>query len=110
MAKHWIQSAVNKMKAKGTVGSFTAAAKKAGKSTAQEEASVLKTGSHASSAMKKKANFARNMSHIHGGKDLISTSSLKGRELSADAKANLAAKSEFKAGCNCEHGDWCDCK
>ena len=45
---------------KSTRGSFTAAAKKAGKSVQQEAADVLKPGSKASPAMKKKANFARN--------------------------------------------------
>ncbi len=98
MAKHWIQGAVNEMKKKGTVGSFSAAAKRAGKSTAQEASSVLKSGSHASAKMKKKAQFARNMSHIHGGKDLISTDSMKGRALNTDRKDNLAEKCEFKSG------------
>ena len=42
-----------------TKGSFTAAAKKAGKSVQQEASDVLKSSS-ASPAMKKKANFARN--------------------------------------------------
>lgn len=101
MAKKWIQKAVNKMEKKGTVGSFSAAAKKAGKTTAQETASVLKSGSHASSAMKKKAQFAKNMRSIHGGKDLISTDSMKGKNLTQDRKDNLAAKSSFK---RC--GDW----
>jgi hypothetical protein len=101
MAKKWIQGAVKKMEAKGTVGSFSAAAKKAGKSTAQEEASVLKSGSHASSAMKKKAQFAKNMRGIHGGSTVISKDSMKGKALSSDRAANLAAKKAFK-GC----GDW----
>lgn len=38
---------------------------------------------------------------IHGGKDLISTSSMKGKALSSDRASNLAIKKEFK-GC----GDW----
>lgn len=41
-------------------GTFTAAAKRAGKSVQAEAAAVLKPGSRASAAMKKKANFARN--------------------------------------------------
>jgi hypothetical protein len=41
-------------------GSFTAAAKKSGMTVQQKAASVLKKGSRASAAMKKKANFARN--------------------------------------------------
>lgn len=60
MAK-WIQKARAKMKAKGTIGSFSRAAKKAGKNTAAFAASVLKKGSKASPAMRKKANFARNV-------------------------------------------------
>ena len=41
-------------------GTFTAAAKKSGMSVQQKANSVLKSGSKASPAMKKKANFARN--------------------------------------------------
>jgi len=41
-------------------GTFTAAAKKSGQSVQSKAASVLKPGSKASPAMKKKANFARN--------------------------------------------------
>ena len=41
-------------------GSFTRAAKKAGRSVQGEAAAVLKPGSKASPAMKNKANFARN--------------------------------------------------
>lgn len=44
---------------KSTRGSFTAAAKKAGRSVQQEASSVL-SNPKASPAMKKKANFARN--------------------------------------------------
>lgn len=61
MAKHWIQKAVRKMQKKGTVGSFSAAAKKAGKSTQAYASKVLKKGSKASAAMKKKAQFAKNV-------------------------------------------------
>ena len=53
-----------------TKGSFTAAAKKAGKSVQAEAKSVLANG-NASAAMKKKANFARNAAkwnHSKGGK------------------------------------------
>jgi hypothetical protein len=39
---------------------------------------------------------------VKGGVDSISTSSLKGHELSSDRAANLAAKAEFTKGCNCE--------
>ena len=45
---------------KSTRGSFTAMAKKAGKSVQAEAAAILKPGSKASPAAKKKANFARN--------------------------------------------------
>jgi hypothetical protein len=61
MAKRWIQSAVKRMKKKGTVGSFSRAAKRAGMSTSAYANKVLKKGSKASPAMKKKANFAKNV-------------------------------------------------
>ena len=52
-----------------TKGSFTAAAKKSGQSVQSKAASVLKPGSTASAAMKKKANFARNAAKWnHNGK------------------------------------------
>ena len=57
----WIQKATQKMKEKGTKGSFSDAAKRAGRSTEEEEAHVLAPGSHASTKMKRKANFARNV-------------------------------------------------
>jgi hypothetical protein len=60
--KKWIQKATSKMKKKGTVGSFSAAAKKVGMSTKAYANKVLKKGSKASAAMKKKANFAKNAS------------------------------------------------
>ena len=44
---------------KSTMGSFTAAAKKSGLSVSAKAAAVLKDP-HATAAMKKKANFARN--------------------------------------------------
>lgn len=46
--------------AKSKEGTFTAAAKKSGMSVQAKAAAVLKPGSKASAAMKKKANFARN--------------------------------------------------
>lgn len=58
--KHWIQAAVDRMKKKGTVGSFTAAANRAGKSVQAYASKVLASDS-ASPAMKKKANFAKNV-------------------------------------------------
>ncbi len=92
MAKHWIQKATDKMKKKGTVGSFSAAAKKAGKSTSAMASSVLKSGSGASGAMRKKAQFAKN---VMGGSTSISVNSMKGKALSSDRQDNLAAKREF---------------
>ena len=53
MAKKWIQSAVAKMKKKGTIGSF-------GKATAKN----IKAGIKKGGAMKKKAIFAQNMKAI----------------------------------------------
>lgn len=58
--KHWIQDAVDKMKKKGTVGSFTSAANRAGKSV-QGYASQVLASKNASPAMKKKAQFAKNV-------------------------------------------------
>ena len=58
--KDWIKPAVAKMKKKGTIGSFSNAAKKAGKSTKAYAAAVL-SDPKASPKMKKKANFARNV-------------------------------------------------
>ena len=53
MAKKWIQKAVAKMKAKGTLGSF-------GKATSKKIASAKKKGGK----MAKKAIFAQNMRKI----------------------------------------------
>jgi hypothetical protein len=58
--KKWIQGAVppeNK-------GKFTAKAKSAGKSVAQEAKAVLKKGSKASTKTKREAVFAQNMRKI----------------------------------------------
>lgn len=49
-------------------GSFKAAAKKAGKTVAQEAKSVLKSGSKASPAMKKKAGLAKAFATMRGEK------------------------------------------
>ena len=49
-------------------GTFKAAAKKAGKSVQAEANAVLKKGSKASPAMKKKANFARSAAKWNRGK------------------------------------------
>lgn len=46
------------------VGTFTAAAKAAGRSVPEEESAVL-NDPHASEAMREKAQFAKNASHWH---------------------------------------------
>lgn len=51
---------------KSTRGSFTAAAKKAGKSV-QAEASAVLNNPNASAAMKKKAQFAKNAAKFKKG-------------------------------------------
>lgn len=94
MAEHWIQKAVHKMEQKGTVGSFTKAAKKAGKSTSAMESSVLKSGSHASAKMKKKAQFAKNM---HGGNTVVSAGSMKGQSM-GNRSFLLKDKAAFRKG------------
>lgn len=57
MAKQWIQKAVKKMKAKGTIGKF-------GKATAKKIAKGKKAGG----LQKKRAVFAANMKKIAKGK------------------------------------------
>lgn len=56
----WIQKATERMKEKGTEGSFSRAAKRAGMSTSAFAAHEL-SSPNASPTMKKKANFARNV-------------------------------------------------
>lgn len=65
MAKKWIQKARSSMEKRGTVGSFTKAAKRAGMTVSQYTSHVLKKGSKASAKMKKKAGFAKAMRSIH---------------------------------------------
>lgn len=65
--KNWIQDAVKKMKKKGTVGSFSRAAKRAGMSTAAYANKIHANPSRYSHAMRKKANFARNVRRAGGG-------------------------------------------
>jgi len=60
MAKKWIQSAVARMRAKGTVGSFSAAAKRAHMSTSAYARKVLKNPK-ASTTLKRRAQFALNV-------------------------------------------------
>jgi hypothetical protein len=69
-----------------------------GHSMASAGAILANASRHASSAAKK-AN--PKLKRVKGGVDSISTSSLKGHELSSDRAANLAAKAEFTKGCNC---------
>lgn len=58
--KKWMQKAATKMKKKGTVGSFSAKAKRAGKSTLAYANYVLAHKGQFSAATIKQANFARN--------------------------------------------------
>ena len=58
----WIGEATEKMKAKGTEGSFSEAAKEHGETTKEYADQVLAEGSDASKKMKQKAQFARNVS------------------------------------------------
>jgi hypothetical protein len=58
--KNWIGPAVERMKRKGTVGTFSASAKRAGMSTKAYANKVLANKS-ASPLQRKRANFARNV-------------------------------------------------
>ena len=64
MAKKFIQKAVAKMKAKGTVGKFSRAAKKDGEATL-EHAEEIKHSPKSSTKLKREAQFAINMSKLH---------------------------------------------
>ena len=59
--KRWAQKAAKKMKQKGTEGSLTSAAHKAGYNSAMEYAHHIKADDSASTKMKRKAAFALNM-------------------------------------------------
>lgn len=93
MAKKWIQAATKKMEQKGTKGSFSRTAKKAGMGTGAYASHVLASDT-ASPKMKKKAQFAKN---VMGGSTPLSKNSLKGSELTNDRSANLAHKNSFVA-------------
>lgn len=95
MAKKWIQAATDKMKKKGTVGSFSAAEEKAGKSTSAYASQVLKPGSHASSKMKKKAQFAKN---VAGGNTMLPASHPKAKALVEGRASNKACDAAFTNG------------
>ena len=62
--KNFIQKAVAKMKAKGTVGKFSKEAAKEGESTL-EHAKEIKNSPKSSPKLKKEAQFAINMSKFH---------------------------------------------
>ncbi len=60
----FIQKAVARMKAKGTLGKFSKEAKKEGESTL-EHAKEIKNSPESSPKLKKEAQFAINMSKLH---------------------------------------------
>lgn len=64
MKKNWIQQATKQMKLKGTLGSFTSAAKKRSQTVNQLAKSIRKNPSKYTSGMSKKANFALTMQKI----------------------------------------------
>ena len=72
MAKKWIQKATKEMKRKGTVGSFSAAAKRADKSTGSYAKEVLANPGDFSPTTRKRAQFAKNVSGFaEGGKVVV---------------------------------------
>ena len=73
-------------------------AKKEGVSSDRAGA-ILAAASRGASKGAKKSN--PRLKRVHGGKDLISTDSMKGKSLSSDRADNLAAKKAFK-----KCGDW----
>ena len=67
MPKKWIQKATDRMKEKGTVGSFSAAAKRADKSTGSYAREVLANPGDFSGTTRKRAQFAENVSGFAEG-------------------------------------------
>jgi len=67
MPKKWIQKATDRMKEKGTVGSFSAAAKRADKSTGSYAREVLANPGDFSETTRKRAQFAENVSGFNEG-------------------------------------------
>lgn len=61
---HWIEKAAKKMKEKGTEGSFTKSAKKAGMGVSSLVSKDLSSKSKASPIQKKRAQFAKNVSGL----------------------------------------------
>lgn len=60
MAKHWMQKASDRMKQKGTEGSFTRIAKRMGMSTKQAANHIMANKGDYPASTVKKANFAKN--------------------------------------------------
>lgn len=60
MAGKWLQNANEKMKKKGTKGSFSRWAQKKGMSTKQAANTVMDNPDEYSGKIRKKANFAKN--------------------------------------------------
>ena len=67
MPNKWIQKATDRMKEKGTVGSFSAAAKRADRSTASYAREVLANPGDFSGTTRKRAQFAENVSGFAEG-------------------------------------------
>ncbi len=61
MAGKWIQNATERMKKKGTEGSFTRIAKRMGMGTEEAASKIMANKDKYSSATVKKANFAKNV-------------------------------------------------
>ena len=59
MASKWMQGVKNSMEAKGTTGSFSKSAKKAGMGTQEYATKVTSPGSKSSGKMKKRAALAK---------------------------------------------------
>jgi hypothetical protein len=71
MAKKWLQKANAEMKSKGTVGAFTAQAKKAGgvkKGSGVKDSFIDKELKSKNPTTRKRAQFAKNMKSIAKGK------------------------------------------
>lgn len=67
MANKWIQKATQRMKAKGTTGSFSKQAERAGMTTKQFANKVLSNKDDYSSTTVKRANFAKNVAGLKVG-------------------------------------------
>jgi hypothetical protein len=71
--KYWLQTARDEMERKGTTGSFTAQAKRAGMTVREFAHKSLAAGSRAATRTKKRAQFALNaigsIARAHKGND-----------------------------------------